>query len=215
MFPWSGAGKKKSLTDHADLIPFPNQNLREKVSSTPKAVAPSVRQPILPQKLEPKVITAPTSQLNTTNISIKKLIDKKEEEAATQGLRGDLPKESYSFDHIKMLWRRYAFVVKEQGLETFYNALIKRDPKEKDEHVFQLELDNQIQIDYINVHLSDFVDYLRKEVKNYHIGIELILSDNPEEEVKYLTGKDKFAAMARKNPNLHTLKNLFNLDIEF
>jgi hypothetical protein len=35
------------------------------------------------------------------------------------------------------------------------------------------------------------------------------------QEVKYLTGKDKFAAMARKNTNLHKLKNLFNLDIEF
>jgi hypothetical protein len=59
------------------------------------------------------------------------------------------------------------------------------------------------------------VDYLRKEVKNYLIRIELKLSENPEEEVKFLTGKDKFAALARKNPNLHTLKNLFNLDIEF
>ena len=38
---------------------------------------------------------------------------------------------------------------------------------------------------------------------------------NPEEEVKYLTGKDKFAKLARKNPNLHTLKNTFNLDIEY
>jgi hypothetical protein len=33
--------------------------------------------------------------------------------------------------------------------------------------------------------------------------------------VKFLTGKDKFTALARKNPNLHTLKNTFNLDIEF
>ena len=78
-----------------------------------------------------------------------------------------------------------------------------------------MELDNQIQIDYINPHLSEMVDYLRKEVKNYLIRIELKLSENPEEEVKFLTGKDKFAALARKNPNLHTLKNLFNLDIEF
>ena len=36
-----------------------------------------------------------------------------------------------------------------------------------------------------------------------------------EEDVKFLTGKDKFAALARKNPNLHTLKNRFNLDIDY
>lgn len=153
--------------------------------------------------------------MNSGNVSIKKLLEKKEEEEATHSLREDLPKESYSFDQIKMLWRRYAFVLKERGLETFYNALIKRDPIDSGEHVYLMELDNQIQIDYINPHLSEMVDYLRKEVRNYLIRIDLKLSENPEEEVKFLTGKDKFAALARKNPNLHTLKNLFNLDIEF
>jgi hypothetical protein len=211
----SGARKKKFLTDHADLIPFPSQTSKEKDITASKAIAPSVQQSNSTPKPEPKVVSIPTGQLNTTNLSIKKILDKKEEEAATHSLRDDLPEEPYNFDSIKMLWRRYAFVVKEKGLETFYNALIKRDPKDKGDHIFQLELDNQIQVDYINVHLSDFVDFLRKEVKNYLIKVELTLSDNPEEEVKYLTGKDKFAALARKNPNLHTLRNLFNLDIEF
>lgn len=215
MFAPTGAGKKKWLTDPVDLLPFPTQNLREKVATTPKNVAPAVRQPMAVPVPEPKVAAVPTGQLNTGNVSIKKLLEKKEEEATIHSLREDLPKESYSFDQIKMLWRRYAFQVKEKGLETFYNALIKRDPIDSGEHLYVMELDNQIQIDYITPHLSDMVDYLRKEVKNYLIRIELKLSENPEEEVKFLTGKDKFAALARKNPNLHTLKNLFNLDIEF
>ncbi len=215
MFAPTGAGKKKWLTDPVDILPFPAQNLREKVPVAQRNVVPAVKQPIFIQAPEVKVATVPTGQLNTGNVSIKKLLEKKDEEAATHSLREDLPKESYSFDQIKMLWRRYAFQLKEKGLETFYNALIKRDPIDSGEHIYVLELDNQIQIDYINPHLSDMVDYLRKELKNYLIRIELKLSENPEEEVKFLTGKDKFAALARKNPNLHTLKNLFNLDIEF
>jgi len=215
VFAPTGAGKKKWLTDPVDIIPFPSQNLREKAPATPRNVAPAVRQPIVVQAPEPKIATVPTGQLNSGNVSIKKLLEKKEEEAATHSLREDLPKESYSFDQIKMLWRRYACVLKERGLETFYNALIKRDPIDSGEHVYLMELDNQIQIDYINPHLSEMVEYLRKEVRNYLIRIDLKLSENPEEEVKFLTGKDKFAALARKNPNLHTLKNLFNLDIEF
>jgi hypothetical protein len=43
----------------------------------------------------------------------------------------------------------------------------------------------------------------------------LVQAAADEEEVKFLTGKDKFAALARKNPNLHTLKNRFNLDIDY
>jgi hypothetical protein len=56
---------------------------------------------------------------------------------------------------------------------------------------------------------------VRKALKNYALDIKIELTKNPEEEVKFLTGKDKFTALARKNPNLHTLKNTFNLDIEF
>jgi len=41
------------------------------------------------------------------------------------------------------------------------------------------------------------------------------LTENPVEDIKFLHGKDKFKAMAKKNPNLNTLKNLFNLDVEF
>jgi hypothetical protein len=57
--------------------------------------------------------------------------------------------------------------------------------------------------------------YFRKELKNYNVQISLEINDKPEEETKYLTGKDKFQALARKNPNLHTLKNMFNLDVEY
>ena len=38
--------------------------------------------------------------------------------------------------------------------------------------------------------------------------------ENSEEE-KFLTSKQKFELMARKNPNLHVFKSLFNLDIEY
>jgi hypothetical protein len=98
---------------------------------------------------------------------------------------------------------------------TFYNALIKRDPIQKNNREYIMEVDNQVQIDYIFPLLANLVDFVRKALKNYALDIKIELTKNPEEEVKFLTGKDKFTALARKNPNLHTLKNTFNLDIEF
>ena len=52
-------------------------------------------------------------------------------------------------------------------------------------------------------------------MNNHFIEIKIELAETPDEEVKFLNGKDKFDALAEKNPKLHTLKNLFNLDIEF
>lgn len=127
----------------------------------------------------------------------------------------NLPVNDYNIDDLKMAWRQFAFEMKEEGKETFYNALIKRDPLRKEDHHYILEVDNQVQIDYIRPIIADLLDFVRGKLKNYSVLIEVELTKNPDEEVKFMTGKDKFSAMARKNPNLHTLKNLFGLDIEF
>ena len=121
----------------------------------------------------------------------------------------------FGMDELKMMWRRFAFDMKNQGKQTFFSALMKRDPILIEGTKYRMEVDNQTQIDYINPILSDLVDYLRAGLKNYALEISLELTSNPEEEVKFLSGKDKFAALARKNPNLHTLKSTFNLDIDF
>ena len=216
MFFITRARKKKCLTDLVDLIPFPNQNLRDKISSVPKPIAPPVRQASIPVEPEKKLTTVSSADLNTTSLSIKKMMEKKEDDkSGSEQLHENLPRNPFTFDQVKRHWRSFAFEMKEQGKETFYNAMIKREPIQKEETHFVMDVDNQTQVDMITPHLLDLVGYFRKELKNYSIDISFKLNDNPEHEVKFLTGKDKFAAMARKNPNLHTLKSTFNLDIEF
>jgi hypothetical protein len=215
MFHHAGAGKKKSLIEPVSIIPFPNQKLRDKVLSVPKKIIAQSPLPENTAATHPRTTVTTTGQLNTNSISIKKMLEKVEEEQIHISNHENLPKESYSFDHFKMLWRRYAFEVKEKGMETFYNALIKKDPLTRNNHQYILEVDNQVQVDYITPQLLDMVTYLRKELKNYLIEVTIELGIPSEKESKFLTGKDKFALLARKNPNLHTLKNTFNLDIEF
>jgi uncharacterized membrane protein YgaE (UPF0421/DUF939 family) len=210
------ARKKKGLTNPVELIPFKNQNLREKATSTEKVIAPPIRQSTAIPILEQKLATVPTGQLKTDTISIKNLIQKKEESNENLGLTlENLPMNDYSFDQVKMIWRRFAFEMKEQGMETFYNAMIKREPVLKEKDKYTMEVDNQIQVDYITPHLQDLNQYFRKELKNYALSIEIEQTENQQEEVKFLTGKDKFAVMARRNPNIHTLKTMFNLDVEY
>lgn len=208
--------KKKSLTDPVKIIPFSKTKLRkkaQKIKLKPE-VGAEIESIIEPQSSN--TVTKTARKIKTSNLSIKKLIEKKEE-IATKGIldTNSMPQNSYSIDDLKMHWRRFAFEMKSKGKETFYNAMIKRDPKQKEIDEFALLVDNQIQIDYIQPQLSDLVDYIRSELKNYQIEIKIELSNKPEEQLKFQTGKDKFAALARKNPNLHALKSTFNLDIEY
>ena len=126
-----------------------------------------------------------------------------------------LPEENYTPDRLTRIWRQYAFQVKDEGKETFYNALIKRDPLIEKNDVLKLFVDNQIQVDYITPLINELISFLRNSLKNHNITVKIELTENPVEDVKFLNGKDKFEVMAKKNPELNTLKNLFNLDIEF
>lgn len=160
-------------------------------------------------------MSTPSGKVPKASLSIKSLREKGKKMAEAGIDFSNMPMNDYDFDDIKMQWRQFAFKMKEEGKGTFYNALIKRDPIHKEGHDYVLEVDNQVQIDYINPILPDLLGYIRGNLKNYGVNISLEVTKNPEKEVKYLSGKDKFSAMARKNPNLHTLKNLFDLDIEF
>ncbi|MCO4813700.1 MAG: hypothetical protein KC454_03245 [Flavobacteriales bacterium] len=144
------------------------------------------------------------------------MMEKKEEIEGNEKIDlNNMPRNDYHYDELIQCWKSFAFTMKKEGKGTFYNALIKRDPKLKSGDTYILELDNQIQIDYIQPILMDLLSHIRKRLKNYEIKVEMVLSENPQEEVKFQTGNDKFKALARKNPNLHSLKNLLNLDIEF
>lgn len=217
MFTSKWNGKKKGLTDPVDIIPFPNQAIKGvNAPKAPTNTAPSTPSVTVFTKPEAKVLTVPTGQLNTSNLSIKQTLTAKDskEDIQAKNLKNAVF-EQFNFDQVKMAWRRYAYEVKEKGMETFYNAMVKRDPKVKEETILVMEVDNQIQIDYITPYLNDLVSFLREELKNYNVSVEFLLIQDDDSTVKFLSGKDRFAAMARKNANLHTLKKVFNLDIEF
>lgn len=218
MFHQTGAPKKKLLTDPVSIIPFPNQDLHDKA---PKATVtkPAVKAPIKKvfDRPEPKVLSAPSGNKKyAASLSINKMMaPKKEGEDGAPMDLSNMPMNDYHIDDFKMAWRRFAHLLKEKGEKTYYNALIKRDPIQKADDQFILQLDSVIQLDTIRLRISELLGYLRKELRNYNIDVKLEITNNPQEEVKFQTGKDKFAALARKNPNLHTLKKAFNLDIEF
>ena len=68
-----------------------------------------------------------------------------------------LPEENYTPDRLTRIWRQYAFQVKDEGKETFYNALVKRDPLIEKNDVLKLFVDNQIHVDYITPLINELI----------------------------------------------------------
>lgn len=129
------------------------------------------------------------------------------------------PLKPFSSDELKMTWRQFAFKIKQdgiQGAESMSLALTKRDPKILEGTHIHQEFDNQIQIDMMQTDFASLLlDFLRNKLQNWSVTIDFSLAETQEDNLKHLTGKDRFEVLARKNVNLITLQKTFNLDIEY
>jgi hypothetical protein len=113
------------------------------------------------------------------------------------------------------LWKTMAHTQKLNGQDQVYHVMIKREPVQLDETTFQFEVDNTIQMTRLEGALGEVMAYIRKEIQNYDLVIQLEMVKDAPEEVKYLNGPDRFEKLAKKNSNLFDLKNRFNLDIDY
>jgi hypothetical protein len=172
-------------------------------------------------KKEVKSYSAPTGVLNTNNLSIKQSLRENinlEETTAAEDL-SNRPQKLFSIDELKMVWRQFAYKIKQEGIEgadSMNLALTKRDPKMPGLNQIHQEFDNQIQIDMMKNHFyASLLEFLRTKLQNWSITIEFSLIENQEDNNKHLSGRNKFEILARKNTNLLTLQKTFNLDIEY
>jgi DNA polymerase-3 subunit gamma/tau len=154
--------------------------------------------------------------LNTQNVSINQILKKNQEKTEEKGsIYVDRPEKPFSFDQVKMIWKQLAFKMKENGMDTVYFALSKRNPQVFNEIEIHHECDNQIQIDIIQNNITDILDFVRDKLQNYTVSVVFKVIENQEENNKLLTGKDKFNVLSKKNANLFSLQKTFNLDIDY
>ena len=67
-------------------------------------------------------------------------------------------------------------------METYYNALIKRDPVFENKEKIKIIVDNPIQIEVIKPNLNELINFLREKLNNHFIEVEVELSEAPEEK---------------------------------
>jgi DNA polymerase-3 subunit gamma/tau len=85
----------------------------------------------------------------------------------------------------------------------------------KDDYHIELGLNNKLQSDYLRENIkSDLERYLRDELRNKKIRLDLVVEDNGENGKKIYTSEEKFDCLRQKNPSLDKLKQEFNLDFE-
>jgi DNA polymerase-3 subunit gamma/tau len=210
------AGKKKGLKDLIEIIPFKGQSLRKKGVSSKEVQSDTAQkiQELKPVQPEMKTLAQPTKTAAPPLVSIKELKEKfSESEIVT---KDHLPKTSFTREQLIMKWQQFAYTLKESGQETFHHAMLKREPILNQDFVVEFFVDNQIVFEMLQPTMNVLLDHLQRELNNFSIKLQLQVEtiETVNATNKPVTGKDRFRILAKRNPNLLTLKNLFNLDIE-
>jgi DNA polymerase III subunit gamma/tau len=210
--------KKKWLTDKVDIIPFPNQKLREKVSPKTVENKPSVGTSYsISTPAPPKIVSQPVGSLKTSNISIKEILNPPKSEQIHAGNDGVPIKETkpLELESLLMYWKQYAHQLQQQDKTNLFSILIKRNPKIVNDNSIIFEVDNDLVKDMLSAELQSLVPFLKQNLNNGLLQISLSVP-NQENEVKNpYSPTEKFKVFADKNPNIAMLQRMFNLDVDY
>jgi DNA polymerase-3 subunit gamma/tau len=119
----------------------------------------------------------------------------------------------FTTDELKIVWDR--LIEDLQNRKKFSEYVILNREFTLDGTTIHIEVDNEIQVDLLTISLrTEVLTYLRKELQNYTIHLEVVVSKEETKTMIY-TQADKFKFMADKNPALHDLRSILGLDYDY
>lgn len=117
--------------------------------------------------------------------------------------------ESFSQDDLSDRWRKFAYSVKLKDLD-LYSTLTVNEPVLKEGFLVQLVIFNQAQAVDVNNRKLELLNYLRSQLNNTKIDLELVIDKEAETKGVY-THKDKYKKLVEINPSVDVFRKRFDL----
>ncbi|MFI5164227.1 MAG: DNA polymerase III subunit gamma/tau [Bacteroidia bacterium] len=115
---------------------------------------------------------------------------------------------------LQSVWDDFAQALKKKNKINLSSTLSARKPIEAEDSMITFSVLNQVQEDEINSVKTDLLAFMRSEMKNPSLQLQIIV-DKQDTERKPYTGEEKFQRLAEKNPAMNNLRQKFNLEIDF
>lgn len=114
----------------------------------------------------------------------------------------------FSVEQLKVKWTEFL-----QRLNDKPNlkATLAKFPSIEDKVNLILEIDNSVQQDLILKIKPELVSWLRGELKNSNIQLNIKITDKIQDKIIY-SDNDRYEELLKKNPDLALLKQTFRLD---
>jgi DNA polymerase-3 subunit gamma/tau len=166
---------------------------------------------------EPAAAPARKPLLKTSSPRIQGFIkpeQKKEEKDKAASNTAELPRMPFTEEAMERSWKMYANIQKENKKPNYAVTLGGRKPEMKDSLNIEFTVDNVTQAEFINNDKLELLGYLRKELSNYDVQLNVLVVKNDNERKVY-TPADKYKRLSEKNPALAKLRQALDLDVDF
>lgn len=145
----------------------------------------------------------------TPTVPNKPTVDPAEPESPTQGEWND----SVAEESLKKSWIRYARSIEEQN-PRLYSIMYNQLPFLKHGSEVWVKIKNSSQEIEFQNSKSLIVTFLRSELRNAQLNLNLEMTTEEVHTDKAFTAADKFKAMMEKNSALNALRQQFGLDLD-
>ena len=224
-----GAQKKKSkYLEAAILAPISDkkksdnsqrvnkENIEKQVISIPDKSINTIQEDVKTEIIRPKSSLSSKKRFTTASITgLRKKINDDSNSQVEVDKKQDVSSTRFSQTLLEEKWNQFAELRKKEGKMGLHTTMTKTRPILNDDFSIEFIIDNEVQKIEFQTESQLLLDYLRSELKNGLIQLNLQITESKSPKLTQLTSRERFFQMAEENPDLHNFKEVFDLDIEY
>jgi DNA polymerase-3 subunit gamma/tau len=224
-----GAQKKKSKYLEADILaPISDkinsdnslevnkENIEKQVISMPDKSINTIQEDVKTEIIRPKSSLSSKKRFTTASITgIRKKINDDSNTQFEGDKKQDVSSSRFSQTLLEEKWNQFAELRKKEGKMGLHTTLTKTRPILNDDFSIEFIIDSEVQKIEFQTESQLLLDFLRSELKNDLIQLNLQITESKSPKLTQLTSRERFFQMAEENPDLHNFKEVFDLDIEY
>ncbi|MCX6218736.1 DNA polymerase III subunit gamma/tau [Spirosoma sp.] len=123
------------------------------------------------------------------------------------------PDKPFTSEDLQAVWRAFSKIRQQQNDSASEQLILNRDIVLKGTTI-HITLDNTLQVGYLTEVKPELLGYLRAELQNSQIQLEHTVTVQEVKKMIY-SSQDKYNYLAEKNPALHELRKVLNLEVDY
>lgn len=195
--------------------PQPAPQAQAPVQAAPQAPQQVAPQQVAPQQPAPQPVAQPAAPRRssapvTPRILINKSQPSGDSAAGATAVARSVRNEAFTPEQLSVAWNNY--ISQNPGEIILLSAMRNSLPQKVNDTTYQIEVENNAQVEAISSNMTKLMQYLRDEVKNDMLAIDIKLAEK-DVSVMAKTDREIVDDMRKRNPQFEQLIQDFKLSM--